>query len=281
MKPLDNLERYIQKMTQQGAANILSDYEKKDWDSYTNADKERHLKDLIEKPLEFDNPMSMWYFKTKWGEALRAVLSDAPVNVLEIASGANDLVPQVVAKLYGHSDTTYTTVNLNKGLTAEFKRRTEGLPIQVNVIEDAAQKLESYFGSEKADVVVFEHSFNDIIEAMLVERDGVDTINTDWMEILPLMVEKVNRAYLDKTLESAIKDEFLKILESCLDVLKPNSFIVVSQFQFQYSLDVGMNPELLENYLPIVRGWIANAGIGEEVFIEGFEPQWWMFLKKR
>jgi len=281
MKPMDDLQKSILKLKAENAVDVLSDDEKNIWNNFTEIERIEFLKDLLEKPVEFDNPVGIWYSKTKWSEALKAVTNKISLCLLEIASGANDIVPQTVARLYCHKDTVYTTVNLNKGLTDEFKRRTKQLPIKIDIIEDAAQKIEDYIGTEKIDVVVFEHSFNDIIEALLVERDGVDTINTDWLDILPEMVETVNREYLNKTLESSVKSEFLKIISSCLDVLKQDSFIIVNQFQFQYSLNVGMNPDLLENYLPITRKWITDAGLGEEIFFEGFESQWWMFLKKK
>jgi len=49
---------------------------------------------------------------------------------------------------------------------------------------------------------------------------------------------------------------------------------------YQYDLDRGINRDFWENLLLIVRKWINGAGIGKEVFIDGFEPQWWMFIKK-
>ena len=154
----------------------------------------------------------------------------------------------------------YITANLNKELTNIFKAKTKNLPITVEVIEDDAQNIEEVSGTDAFDMVVFEHSANDVIETILAEKNGIE--------------------YQNGTLEQTVKPEFLYLISSCLKVLKPNGRIAINHYQFQYNLDIGLNPDWNENLLPVVRTWINEAKLGKEVIVQDFEQQWWMFLKK-
>jgi hypothetical protein len=115
---------------------------------------------------------------------------------------------------------------------------------------------------------------------MFAERNGIDTIDTDWFEILPEMVRIISAEYRNGTFEAAVKDEFLALLNSCMNVLKPNGVMVFFQFMYQMDLDLGYDPELYGNMVDIIRRWVHGAGIGQEVFFDGFDPHWWMFIKK-
>lgn len=43
---------------------------------------------------------------------------------------------------------------------------------------------------------------------------------------------------------------------------------------------VDINPKLWENILPVIRPWFTGLSGGREVFVNGFDPQWWLFYKK-
>ena len=280
MIPLDSLERITAKMREKNAVDVLNGQEKAAFMQISDDDKIKTLKDLITKPVDFTIwPMYDWFFRTRWLEALQAVNLAAPASMLEIASGSTDMLPKILARFYYHQKTSYTTANLNKQLTAEFKEKTKDLPIKINVLEDAAQKIENYFGDEKVDVIVFEHSFNDIVETMIAEKHGIDTINTSWWDILPQLIKLTNEAYIDGTYEGIIKDEFLQMLRSLLNILKPGSFIISHQFQYQGDLDLGIIPEIWTDLISTVRKWINEENIGTEVFFDGFEPKYWLFMK--
>lgn len=280
MKPMDDIKNWLPKMYENNATDVLSIDEKNRWDCLTKEERNEMLKSLLEKPVDFNLPVYSWYFRTKWGEVLQAIQSPTPLSLLEIGSGSTDMLPQIMSRLYKHPETSYITVNMNKELTYWFRENTKGLPIKVDVVEDAAQNMENYFGAEKFDAIVFEHSFNDIMQAMLAERTGIDTIHSDWFEVLPKMINIINREYVSGTMEASVKSEFLELISSCIKVLKKGSYIIVNHFQYQYDLNLGMNPELWENLLNIIRNWINDAGLGQEVFFDGYEPQWWMFIKK-
>ena len=54
----------------------------------------------------------------------------------------------------------------------------------------------------------------------------------------------------------------------------------MSHYMFQYDLDLGYNPILWENILNVVRPWLTELTQTEEVMMSGFDPQWWVFLRK-
>ena len=283
MKPLDNLQVWLDKIDDSDVRNVLSEEEARRWNAFSPAERRSYLEKLLTKPIVFENPevIGSWYYRSKWAAALKAVHDAESISVFEVGAGCTDMLPQTMAYYYNNPATRYLTANMNKELTGWFKQKTQRLPIQVDVIEDAAQNISEY--SEKTglfDVVVFEHSVNDVIETMLAERADVDTVHSGWMDILPKMIELVNAEYENQTLEESVKRELLDLLASCMEVLKPGGFIIINHYEFQYNLDNGINPDWWENMLPIVRGWISDAGLGEEIFFPGFEPHWWMFLKK-
>jgi hypothetical protein len=282
MIPLDNLDRITAKMREQDATDILTVSEKEQWLLISDEEKEEALKNIISMPVGHGNPpwlMVDWFFRTRWVEALRAVNLSAPASMLEIATGRNDMLPRVLSNFYNHPETRYTTANLNKDLTAGFKENTKDLPLKIDIIEDAGQKIETYFDNKKVDVVIFEHSFNDIVEDMIAGKNKIDTINTIWWDILPKLIKLTNEAYINGEYEAIIKDEFLQMLRSLLKVLKPGSFIISHQFQYQFDLDLGIIPEIWTDLISTARKWINEENIGAEVFFDGFEPKWWLFIK--
>ena len=283
MIPLDNLERITAKMRESNATDILTENEKEQWEQLPEEEKIEALKNIISYPVGHNLKhwvVFNWFLKTRWVEALQAVNLVAPISALELATGSNDKIPQILTKRFNHTNTRYTTVNLNKKLTADFKQNTKDLALRIDIIEDAAQNIENYFSDEKADVVIFEHAFNDIAEDLIAKKHGIDTINIDWFDIIQRLIEITNKAYLNGTYEEILKENFLEMLSSSLKVLKPGSFIISHQFQYQFDIDRGIFPEIWTELISMVRKWINEKDTGEEVFFDGFDPTWWMFIKK-
>lgn len=281
MKPMDNVKKWLDRICGPDSEKVLFEEEKKEWDGLTETERKRYLEELLTKPVLFENPavIYFWYFRTKWADALKLLHDSSSISVLEIGAGGCDIVPKTISKTYD-ADSEYVTANLNKELSSILKAITQNLPINICIIEDDAQRIEDYAEENSFDVIVFEHSVNDVIENLLASKNNIDTINTSWMEVLPSISEIVNREYKGNTYEENAKKEFLEIISSCLSVLKPGGYIACCHYQFQYNLDIGLDPYLNENILNIVRKWIAEAGLGTEVFFDGFDSQYWMFIKK-
>ena len=270
MKPLDNYEIWAEKLSKANDSDLGLDVEV----------NKIYLKEFLYAPINRFTPVLSWYIRSKWTDAFKNIKADAPIEVLELASGGSVFIPQVISKQYNNPQSKYTTFNLNKKLTANCKASTKELPLKIDIVEDAAQNIEDYIGKNKIDAVVFEHAINDILQGMFAERNDIDTIDTDWFEILPKMIEIISAEYRNGTFDAAVKNEFLALLTSCLNVLKPNGVMVFYHFMYQMDLDIGYDAELYENMVNIVRKWIHDAGIGSEIFFDGFDPQWWMFIQK-
>ncbi len=270
MKPLDNYELWAARLSKENSCEIGFDIE----------ESKGFLKELLEVPINIFPPVLSWYMCSKWIDVFRNIKANGPIEVLELASGESVHIPIALSKYYNNPETKYTTFNLNKKLTENFRAYTKDFHVTIDIIEDAGQNIEDYIGTNKIDAVIFEHAINDIFQGILAERHGIDTINTDWFEILPKMVEIISEEYSKGTFECAVKNEFITLLKSCLNVLKPTGVIAFFHHMYQMDIDCGYNIELYENMINIVRKWIIDEKIGCEVFFDGFDSQWWMFIQK-
>ena len=281
-KYIDRVENWIEKLHDSSSINVLTEREKKHWDTIPMDKKEKYVSELIEKPIVFENPETIydWYFRNKWADALKTVHNEDSISVFEIGAGGCDIVPKAIARDFVHHDTYYVTANLNKELSQIFKWKTEHDPISIYLIEDYASNIKNHVGDKLFDVIAFEHSANDVLETILAEKHGIDTVNKSWMDILPSITELVNSEWDNNTFEDSTRDAFMRLISVCFDVLKPGGYIVIAHYQFQYNLDIGLSADFNTNLIPMVRKWLAENKIGTEEFFDEFDSNWWMFIRK-
>jgi hypothetical protein len=281
MKHLDNFENVKKHIKHTDLSTVLFSYELNEWLNLTDEAKDQKIKRICSLPLcdeDFSVAYTL-YFRLKWLSALSACVHKENPTVLEIGSGSSVNIPNALTVLDKAS--MYVTANMNKKLTEGLRRNTASLPIEINVIEDDAINIKNHLEDNSVDAIVFEHSVNDILQAILCENKGIDTINNDWFDILPEMIKIINTEYINQTLERKVKSIFLSLINNCLSVLKPDGFIIMSHYMFQYDLDLGYNPELHENILPVIRPWLKELSAGNEIVMDTFDPQWWLFYKKQ
>ena len=236
------------------------------------------LKAILEKPIARFTPVNDAFFRARWAEVLTAAHIGKDLCLLEIASGDTDMIPQMMARVRPHS--RYFTANMNRILTERLRANTVDLPVEVAVIEEDAAAIDRYLPAESVDIIAFQHSVNDVLQAILCDREGVDTIYADWMETLPKMISILQRETSQNTLEQHVRPAFLSLLEKLLGVLKKDGWMVMNHYMFQLDLDWGYPPVLWEDLIPITREWMKDLPGCNEVFLDGFEPHWWMFLQK-
>jgi len=147
------------------------------------------------------------------------------------------MIPQMMARERPHS--RYITANMNRILTERLRDKTKHLPVEVEVIEEDAVEIDQYLLLESMDIIAFQHAVNDVIQAILCDQEGVDTIYTDWMETLPKMISILQREVAQNTLEQHAKPAFLFLLEKLLRVLKKDGLMVMNHYMFQLDLDWG------------------------------------------
>ena len=281
MKNLDNFPTLKQKLNQANLNIILFPQELNEWQNFSKEEQDTKMQRICTLPIcgeDFTAAYTL-YFRLKWLDAFKTCTTQKSPAVLEVGAGSSTNIPNALTILDPTSK--YVTANMNKKLTAEFKQNTAHLPISINVIEDDANNICKHFPPNSFDAIVFEHSVNDVLQAMLCEKAGMDTTHSDWWDILPDMIKLINAEYANQALEQSVKAEFLSLVENCLTVLKPGGYLIASHYMFQYDLDLGYNPELWQNILPQVRPWLKELTTATEEIIDEFDPQWWLFLKKQ
>jgi hypothetical protein len=275
---LDRFEKWSSRLDEQ-ARQYLDQAEYREFLSIPAPERLSQLKAILQKPIAHFSAVNEVFFRARWAEVLDAVHPGKELALLEIASGAADMIPQMMARTRPHVS-RYISANMNRILTAGLLERTRDLPLEIVVIEEDAVEIERYLAAESVDVIAFQHAVNDVIQAILCGQAGIDTVYADWMETLPQMIAILQKETAQNTLEQHAKPAFLHLLEQLLTVLKPDGLMVMNHYMFQIDLDWGYPPGLWEDMIPITRQWIKALPGCKEVLFEGFDPHWWMFFQK-
>ncbi len=277
MIPLDRTDKWTARLDD-AARTYLGERERQAYASIPPSERSAQVQALLERPIAHFSAVIDVLFRARWAEVLQASGAKSGLTLLEIASGDTDVIPQMMARDYPGS--RYIAANMNRLLTAGLRAKTAGLPLDVAVIEEDAIGIARHLAADSVDVVAFQHGVNDVLQAILCDKEGVDTIQTDWMETLPRMIEIMQRETRDNTLEQHVKPEFLALLATLRNVMKPGGLMAMNHYMFQLDLDWGYPPAVWEDLIPIVRRWVKDVPGMREVSFEGFDPQWWLFLKK-
>jgi hypothetical protein len=277
MIPLDRFTKWST-LLDECSRQYLNAIEFQEYQSIPDPVKLSQLEAILEKPIAHFTSVNEVFFRAKWAEALSTIHPGKELILLEVASGDEDMIPQMIARTRPHS--RYITANMNRMLTDRLREKTRGLPIEIVVIEEDAVKVDQYLSSESVDIIAFQHAVNDVIQAILCDQAGVDTVFSDWMNTLPKMIRILQKEIAQNTLEQHAKPAFLSLLEKLFQVLKTDGVMVMSHYMFQLDLDWGYPPGLWDNLVPITREWIKELPGCKEVFFDGFEPHWWIFFQK-
>lgn len=275
---LDDAKKWVP-ILQRSTPRYLSKTEHDEYARLSETELEAGMKALLERPIASFTVLNELYFRARWDEVLEMVYHGSKPVLLEVATGDADMIPQMLGRTRPGS--RYITANMNRLLNQSLLEKTKGLPIAMELIDDDAANVTRHIGEATVDIIAFQHAVNDVIQAILCDRERVDTIYSDWMETLPKMIALLQREVKDATLEQHVKGGFLGLVRNLLKVLKPGGFIAMNHYMFQLDLDWGYPAELFENMLPMVRMWLREIIEYEEFFLEGFHPNWWIFLQKK
>jgi hypothetical protein len=277
MIPLDNFEKWSA-LIKENSELFLNQEELIEFRSFADEDIQNQLKALLEKPIANFTCLNEVYFRARWAEVLGILLPGKNLRLLEVATGDADMIPQVMART--HPNSHYITANMNRNLNKSLLNKTKDLSLKMEIIEDDAACIEKHLGENFVDIIAFQHAINDVIQAILCDREGIDTVYSDWMKTLPKMIEILQKETKENTLEQHAKAPFVVLMRTLLKVLKKDGIIAMNHYMFQLDLDWGYPPELFENIVPMSREWFKELTECKEVYIDGFDPQWWIFLKK-
>lgn len=277
MIPLDCYEKWSTCLNEQ-ARQYLNEIEFQEYQSIPDSERLSQIKAILEKPIAHFTVVNDVFFRARWAEVLSAVHPGKDLALLEVASGDADMIPQMMARTRPHS--RYITANMNRILTKNLREKTRDIPVVIEVIEEDAAAMDRHLPAESVDIIAFQHAVNDVIQAILCDQQGVDTIYADWMDTLPEMIRILQRETAQNMLEAHARPAFLSLLEKLFKVLKKDGVMVMNHYMFQLDLDWGYPPDLWENLIPITREWIKTLPGIKEVYFEGFDPHWWMFYQK-
>lgn len=275
MRPLDKYSPVL--LEPKHAEFLLSERQYASFAAMSDEERDACLRELLSKPIKRFTAINELYFRSKWAELFALWYKNEPFTLLEVASGDADMIPQTMSRTNPTSN--YLTANMNVKLNESLLKKTAGLDIKLRLIDDDAANIKQYVLPNSVDMVAFQHGVNDVIQAILCGQNGVDTTYSDWMKTLPKMIELLQEEIKNGTLEAHVKVPFLGLISNLLELLKPEGVIAIHHYMFQLDLDWGYPAELFENIVPTVRHWISDLSC-REISVEGFDPQWWLFLKK-
>lgn len=276
MKPLDKFNMDF--LNEDIAKKLLSPKQYKKFEAMSIEEREANLKELLTAPIAKFTVINELYFRSKWAKLFETFYKNEPFTLLEVASGDADMIPQTMAITNPMSE--YLTANMNVRLNKSLLEKTADIDVKLRLIDDDAANIKQYIGENSVDMIAFQHGANDVIQAILCGQNGVDTVYSDWMKTLPKMIELLQCEVKNNTLEEHVKAPFIALISNLLDLLKPDGMIAIHHYMFQLDLDWGYPPELFENIIPLVRKWCCELKKADEVCIDGYDSQWWLFLKR-
>ncbi len=278
MIPLDRIEKWLPKLTQ-SARRYLRPDELAQYESIPEGERERQLAALLTAPIANFTVINEVFFRDRWGEVMDRLIPGGKLALLEVASGDADMIPQCMARTRPGS--LYITANMNEKLNESLMQRIDGLPIAVRLIKDDAANVLQHLEASKVDIIAFQHAVNDVLQAILCGQYGIDTVYSDWMETLPYMIKLLQKEVAAGTLNEHVREPFMNLMKSLWPTLRTGGFVAINHYMFQLDLDWGYPPKLFEHLVPMIREWLKELPGYDEVMLDGFDPQWWIFLKKR
>jgi hypothetical protein len=265
-------------MLPESARRYLRPDELKQYESMMPSERERQICALLQAPIANFTVINEVFFRDRWGEVMDRLVPGGKLTLLEVASGDADMIPQCMALTRPGS--VYITANMNEKLNESLLNKVHGLPIEVRLIKDDAANILQHLKSGQADIIAFQHAVNDVLQAVLCAQKGIDTVYSDWMETLPQMILLLQKEVAAGTFEAHVREPFMNLMKSLLPTLKTGGHVAINHYMFQLDLDWGYPPDLFENLVPMVRVWLKELSGCTEVALDGFDPQWWIFLKK-
>ncbi len=276
--PLDDYTRWIPRLNE-SAPVFLNGEELARFNSLSEQERQSRLRELLERPIDRFTAVKTLYFRARWAEVLRTLGAGENCTLLEIASGSEDMIPQAMDRIIPGS--RYISANENKILTQGLRNKTRGLSLDIRIIEEDAARITHHLPQNSVDITAFQHGVNDVLQAILCGKAGIDTITSDWMKTLPEMIALLNREIASGTFEERVKPDFTGLLREALKVMKPGGTVVMNHYQFQLDLDWGYPEDLYDNMIPMVRSWMDELPEAREIRYEPFDPRWWLFLRKK
>lgn len=253
-------------------------------DTLTAKETEDRLNRIVREPIQLSGENSrellQLYYTASWLHLFETLNISPQAKLFEIASGDTDFIPQAL-DAYAGAEGRYVTANLNKELTQLFKRKTAVLNVDVQIIEDDGARILDYVEGGTFDAVAFHHAINDIVQTIIADAEGIDTVTNNWWDIEPQMLKAVMEYHHSGKLKGAVYEKFIGIVDTCRGLLKQGGYMIFDNCSYDGYEQIGYSTAFHSNYINLARAWIKEADLGlEEVEPEGYDGKWWMILRK-
>ncbi len=235
----------------------------------------------VHRRFGVSSPSAFWlYYTAAWCTLFEELQLPSTGVLLEAAAGDTTYVPEALA-VYGGGAGRYVTANLNRDLTQSFLAQTKALTLDVQVVEDNADQIPRYFPPGTFALVAFQHAVNDLIQTIVADRHGIDTVSNSWWSVLPSMVRLVMDYHADGRLETIAAPALIAVLRSVCDVTVDGGYLVFNHCVFQMDLDAGYSQELYGSLIPLARRWVQESDLPLQIVERDWlDSQWWMVAQK-
>lgn len=155
------------------------------------------------------------------------------------------------------------------------------MQLDVTIIQDDGANIMNYYDGESFEVIAFHHALNDIIQTIIAEIEGIDTIHNDWWTIEPQLLQAVMAYHNSGQLKRAAYEPFIRIIDTCNRLLKKGGLMIFDNCTYAGYESLGYSSEFHSAYISLAREWIHEANLGlEEVEMPAYDGKWWMVLRK-
>lgn len=111
----------------------------------------------------------------------------------------------------------------------------------MRVIEDNAVNLEKCVKPATFEIVTFQNAINDILQTIVAEKKGIDTVNNNWWDIFPVLVQGVTEYYRQGELRNIAYSGFISLMRVSSRLLKKGGYMVFNLVVHQYDCVVSRN----------------------------------------
>ena len=224
--------------------------------------------------------LSHVYFILKWMSLFRVLEIGDDARLVELAPGENPRV-LIAFDTVVSGKGSYIAVNLNRKLTSILKGRARSIETAAQFVEDDSRNLTDHVEKNTVDVVALNHAIDNILECLVAEEEGIDTVNAEYMEIFPKLIMRFEAACRSGKLKAIAHEGFMKIVADAFTVLKPNRYLIFYQFVLQEALDAGADMNMRSSLINIARDWILEKYAQSAMLeIDNYDPKRWLILKK-
>lgn len=251
-----------------------------------NADElEKQLSQVITVPINLSGDMSReWlelYYTASWYNLFEQLNMPPDASIFEIGSGDTAYIPKAMNAYSSGRGGKYVTANLNNELSRGFREKTKDMELTVEIIQDHGASLSKYYSEESFAVAAFHHALNDIIQTIIADLEGIDTIHNNWWEIEPQLLQAVMKYHHAGKLKNAAYEPFISLIDSCRQLLQKGGYMIFDNCTYAGYERVGYSSEFHGDYIDLARAWIKEADLGlEEVEMALYDSKWWMVLRK-